>query len=271
MYKYPIFNFSQYIIHHLEHFSSYKQIKVIDFFIINIDTIFWSSLCGILSFFFIFIIVYFSTYKVPNKLQASFELLYEMISTNVKNIICKNDYGFVISLALTIFIWISSMNLLDLLPVDFFSNIVFFLTGKYIHQRIVPTSDLNCTLGISLGVLSIIIYYNIKNKSFIGYLYELLSFPLGIWFLPFNFLLNIVELISKIISLGMRLFGNMYASELVFLLIALLSLSSNFLFCILQILIGSIWAIFHVLIIFLQAFIFMMLTIVYINQAHELH
>lgn len=271
MYKYPIFNFSQYIIHHLEHFSSYKQIKVIDFFIINIDTIFWSLFCGIFSCFLMFIIAYFSTYKIPNKFQVSFELLYEMISSNVKNIIYKNDYRFIISLALTIFIWISSMNLLDIFPLDFFSNIIFFLTGKYIHQRIVPTSDLNCTLGISLGVLVIIIYYNIKNKSFIGYLYELISFPLGIWFLPFNFLLNIIELISKIVSLGMRLFGNMYAGELVFSLIALLSLSSNYLFCILQILVGSIWSIFHILIVFLQAFIFMMLTIVYINQAHELH
>ncbi|WP_339045040.1 F0F1 ATP synthase subunit A [Candidatus Zinderia endosymbiont of Aphrophora alni] len=269
--KFPISNFSQYISHHLKHFSTYKQIKIIDFSIINIDTIFWSLFCGIFPFFLIFIIYYFSNVKKPNKFQIFLELLFEIVNSNVKSIINKKKNKFIVSLCLTILIWISSMNLLDLIPVDLISNIFFLFSGKYIHQRIVPTTDLNCTLGISLGVLIIILYFNIKNKGFLNFLYELLFFPLGKWLLPFNLLLNIIEFISKTISLGMRLYGNMYAGELIFLLIALLSLTSSFLGCILQIFTGTIWAIFHILIIFLQAFIFMMLTIVYINQSYEFH
>jgi F-type H+-transporting ATPase subunit a len=135
----------------------------------------------------------------------------------------------------------------------------------------VPTADLNGTLGISLGVFALMVYYSLKIKGAGGWIHELFAAPFGIWMAPFNLLLNIIEYAAKTVSLGMRLFGNMYAGELLFLLIALLgSMATTFGF-VGHVIAGSIWAIFHILIVFLQAFIFMMLTLVYIGQAHEAH
>jgi len=139
------------------------------------------------------------------------------------------------------------------------------------HHRVVPTADLNGALGMALGVFALMIYYNIKIKGMGGWIHELFAAPFGIWAAPFNFLLNIIEYIARTVSLGMRLFGNMYAGELLFLLIALLgSMATTFGF-LGHVVAGSIWAIFHILIVFLQAFIFMMLTLVYMGQAHESH
>jgi len=165
------------------------------------------------------------------------------------------------------------MNSLDFLPVDLFSKL-FYWTGLdsiITHHRVVPTADLNGTLGIALGVFMLMIYYSFKIKGPGGFIRELFTAPFGIWMAPFNLLLNIIEFAAKTVSLAMRLFGNMYAGELLFLLIALLGSTATALGFIGHVIAGSLWAIFHILIVFLQAFIFMMLTLVYIGQAHEGH
>ena len=165
------------------------------------------------------------------------------------------------------------MNSLDFLPVDLFARFFhyFGLEETFEHHRVVPTADLNGTLGIAIGVLFLMLYYNVKIKGVGGFVHELFAAPFGIYFAPFNLLLNIIEFAAKTVSLGMRLFGNMFAGELIFLLIALLGSTLTVFGIFGQILAGSIWAIFHILIVFLQAFIFMMLTLVYLGQAHEGH
>ena len=188
---------------------------------------------------------------------------------------------FIAPLALTVFVWVALMNSLDFIPVDLPPRIIGWLGLENVlpHHRIVPTADLNGTIGIALGVFVLMIYYNFKIKGAGGFVHELLSAPFGahplLW-IP-NLALNIIEFVAKTVSLGMRLFGNMYAGELLFLLIALLGSIWNFgadttvLGFIGHVIAGSVWAIFHILIVLLQAFIFMMLTLVYIGQAHDSH
>jgi F-type H+-transporting ATPase subunit a len=182
---------------------------------------------------------------------------------------------FIAPLALTVFVWVALMNSLDFLPVDLFSQAIFPMLGipHETHHRVVPTADLNGTLGISLGVLALMLYYSVKIKGLGGFIHELFCAPFGahplLW-IP-NLGLNIIEFVAKTVSLGMRLFGNMYAGELIFLLIALLGSTATWWGFGMHVFAGTIWAIFHILIVVLQAFIFMMLTLVYIGQAHEGH
>jgi F-type H+-transporting ATPase subunit a len=183
-------------------------------------------------------------------------------------------------LALTVFVWIFLLNSMDFLPVDLFHGL-FALTGidKTIHYfRVVPTADLSTTLGMSVSVLLVCLFYNIKIKGMGGWFHELISAPFGghpiLW--PFNFIFQIIEFLAKTVSHGMRLFGNMYAGELIFMLIALMGGAaaaslSGVLLPVGHVIAGTIWAIFHILIVALQAFIFMMLTLVYIGQAHDAH
>lgn len=263
---------SQYIQHHLGHLSNKHQDFVVDFTVFNIDTIFWSVFAGVLGCFLMWMAARRATSGVPGRFQAAVEMLVEMVENQSKAIV-HGDRSFIAPLALTVFVWVALMNSLDFLPVDMFSSF-FALMGwddVIAYHRVVPTADLNGTLGISLGVFVLMIYYGIKIKGFGGWVHELFSAPFGIWMAPFNLLLNIIEYAAKMVSLGMRLFGNMYAGELLFLLIALLgSMATTFGF-LGHVVAGSIWAIFHILIVFLQAFIFMMLTLVYIGQAHEGH
>jgi F-type H+-transporting ATPase subunit a len=195
-----------------------------------------------------------------------------MVEDQSKSIV-HGDRSFIAPAALTVFVWVALMNSLDFLPVDLFSALFGLLGVEHLfpHHRVVPTADLNGTIGISLGVLALMIYYGIKIKGLGGWIHELLAAPFGIWMAPFNLLLNIIEYAAKMVSLGMRLFGNMYAGELLFLLIALLGSTATAFGFIGHVIAGSIWAIFHILIVFLQAFIFMMLTLVYLGQAHEGH
>ncbi|AGS06906.1 F0F1 ATP synthase subunit A [Candidatus Profftella armatura] len=265
---------SEYIAHHLNHLSTAYQKKIIDFSIFNIDTIFWSIFTGIFGCLIMYIAANKATSDIPSRFQAFIEIIIEMIENQSKSIIHNsNNREFISPLALTIFIWITLMNSLDFIPVDLFSFIfkLFGLEKLFPYHHIVPTADLNGTLGISFGILILILYYSIKTKGFFGFIYEIFSVPFGIWLAPFNLLLNIIEFLAKTISLGMRLFGNMYAGELLFLLIALLGSISTVFGFIGHTIIGSIWTIFHILIVLLQAFIFMMLTLVYIGQAHERH
>ncbi len=262
---------SEYIVHHLGHLQTSHQHSIIDFSVINMDTVLWSVLMGIFGLFFMVRAAQKVTSGVPGRWQALVEMVVEMVEEQSKNIVHGNR-TFIAPLALTVFIWVLLMNSLDFLPVDLFSGI-FRLFGAEPHFRIVPTADLNGTLGMAIGVLALMLYYNVKIKGLGGFIHELFCAPFGshpaLWIA--NLGLNIIEFVAKTVSLGMRLFGNMYAGELVFLLIALLGSTATWWGFGMHVIAGSIWAIFHILIVLLQAFIFMMLTLVYIGQAHEGH
>ncbi|PSB92467.1 F0F1 ATP synthase subunit A [Candidatus Pandoraea novymonadis] len=273
-------NPSEYISHHLANFANATQTRIVDFSIINWDTIFWSVMMGILGSFLLWLAARRVTSGVPGRFQAAVEMLVEMVEDQSKGIV-HGDRKFIAPLALIVFVWVSLMNSLDFLPVDLPSKIIEWvgLSSVITHHRILPTADLNGTLGIALGVLILMIYYGLKIKGLHGFMYELFTAPFGNHFLLWipNFALNIVELLAKTVSLGMRLFGNMYAGELLFLLIALLGGLWNFgpdasVFGFFgHVIAGTVWAIFHILIVFLQAFIMMMLTLVYIGQMHDHH
>lgn len=264
---------SEYIVHHLGHFSTQHQHKIVDFSIINMDTIFWSVFSGVIGCLLMWLAARKATAGVPGRFQAFVELIVEMVENQSKAIVSHGNRAFIAPMALTVFIWVTLMNSLDFLPVDMFSSLFGFLgiTHVFPYHRVVPTADLNGTMGIALGVLALMLYYNVKVKGLGGWLHELFAAPFGPWLFPFNFLLNLIEYAAKTVSLGMRLFGNMYAGELLFLLIALLGSMATAFGFVGHVIAGSIWAIFHILIVLLQAFIFMMLTLVYIGQAHEGH
>ena len=271
----------EYIGHHLTHLQNRPMKGVIDFGVFNYDSIFWSVLLGVLGCFFLWKAAKAATSGVPGRFQAAVEILVEMVDSQAKGIIhSAESRKLVAPLALTVFVWIFLLNSMDFLPVDLFHGI-FSATGldHTIHYfRVVPTADLSVTLGMSTSVLLICLFYNMKIKGFGGWVHELFAAPFGDkWFLyPFNFAMQLIEFAAKTVSHGMRLFGNMYAGELVFMLIALMggaaamSLSGVFL-PIGHIVAGTVWAIFHIMIVALQAFIFMMLTLVYIGQAHDAH
>ena len=270
-----------YIGHHLVHLQNKKQTTLIDFGVINIDTIFWSITLGVIGLFVMWRVAKTIHSGVPGRLQAAVEMLLEMVDTQAKGIVKNAESRKVVGpLALTVFVWIFLMNSMDFLPVDLFHSIFAFtgLDHNIEYFRVVPTADLSATLGMSCGVLLVCLFYNIKIKGFGGWVHELFSAPFGDkWFLyPINFLMQMIEFAAKTVSHGLRLFGNMYAGELLFMLIALMgavgfgSATGIFLF-IGHILAGTGWAIFHILIVALQAFIFMMLTLVYVGQAHDHH
>jgi len=262
----------EYIQHHLGHLTNVHQGFVVDFHVWNFDTIFWSIFAGVVGCLIMFLAARRATSGVPGRFQAAVEMVVEMVEDQSKAII-HGDRSFIAPLALTVFVWVLLMNSLDFLPVDMFSALfsVFGLENVFPHHRVVPTADLNGTMGIALAVLAVVLYYNLKIKGVGGWIHELFAAPFGIWMAPFNLLLNIIEYAARTVSLGMRLFGNMYAGELLFLLIALLGSMATAFGFIGHVVAGSIWAIFHILIVVLQAFIFMMLTLVYIGQAHESH
>ncbi len=263
---------SEYIVHHLGHFANGHQSKIVDFSIINYDTIFWSVFAGVLGSLLMYLAARKATAGVPGRFQAFVEMVVEMVEDQSKAIV-HGDRSFIAPLALTVFVWVALMNSLDFLPVDMFSKLFAMvgLEGVISHHRVVPTADLNGTMGIALGILVLMLYYSVKIKGLGGFIHELFAAPFGIWLAPFNLLLNVIEFAAKTVSLAMRLFGNMFAGELLFLLIALLGASATGFGFVGHVIAGSVWAIFHILIVLLQAFIFMMLTLVYIGQAHEKH
>jgi F-type H+-transporting ATPase subunit a len=268
---------AEYVSHHLQNLATGHQEKLIDFGIFHLDTFFWSVFCGAIGCLVMYLVARRATSGVPGRLQSIVELLVEMADGQSKAQI-HGDRRFIAPLALALFVWISLMNCMDFLPVDLFSQLFHWIgLDTYIHyHRAVPTADLNGTIGISLGVVVLMFYFGIKVKGFGGFLHELFCAPFGPLLAPFNFALNLIEYLSKMVSLAMRLWGNMYAGELLFLMIAMLgayaalSLGGSFLF-LGHVIAGTIWAIFHILIVFLQAFIFMMLTLVYLGLAHEGH
>ncbi len=262
----------QYIGHHLGHLQTAHQHSIIDMSIINLDTIFFSVVIGIIGSLLMWSAARKATSGVPGRFQALVEMIVEMVEDQSKQIVHGNR-TFIAPLALTVFVWVFLMNSMDFLPVDLFATILGWMGKGDMHLRVVPTADLNGTLGMSVGVLVLMLYYNVKIKGLGGFVHELFCAPFGahpaLWI--FNFGLNLIEFAAKTVSLGMRLFGNMYAGELIFLLIALLGSTATWWGFGMHVIAGSIWAIFHILIVLLQAFIFMMLTLVYIGQAHEGH
>jgi len=268
----------EYIVHHLTHLSTGKPASLVDFSVINFDSIAFSTILGVLGCFLLWRAASKATAGVPGRFQAAVELLFEMVESQAKGIVHNaNSRKLVAPLALTVFVWIFLLNAMDLLPVDLLP-----LVGEHVfgldHLRVVPTADLSITMGLSVGVLITCLCYNVKIKGVGGWVHELFAAPFGDhWALyPFNFAMQLVEFVAKTVSHGMRLFGNMYAGELIFLLIALLggafTLSlGGFALAALHIVAGTVWAIFHILIITLQAFVFMMLTLVYVGQAHDSH
>jgi F-type H+-transporting ATPase subunit a len=263
-------NASEYIKHHLGHLTHGHQTFVVDFSVWNLDTILWSVAMGVIGITLMWLAARRATSGVPGRFQAFVEMIVEMVEDQSKAIVHGNR-TFIAPLALTVFVWVTLMNAMDFLPVDMFAFILHKLGLGEMHFRVVPTADLNGTLGMSLGVLALMLYYSVKIKGLGGWIHELFAAPFGIYMAPFNFLLNVIEYAAKTVSLGMRLFGNMYAGELLFLLIALLGSTATVFGFVGHVIAGSIWAIFHILIVVLQAFIFMMLTLVYIGQAHEGH
>ena len=275
----------EYIGHHLKHLQSHEQTGIVDFSVFNVDSLFWSILLGVVGLFFMWRVAKSVTAGVPGRTQAAVELLLEMVDNQAKSIIHNaTSRKFVGPLALTVFIWIFLMNSMDFLPVDLIPRIWEAIYGAaghdphHAYMRVVPTADLSTTLGLSSGVLLVCIYYNIKIKGLGGWVHELFAAPFGDkWFLyPFNFAMQLIEFLAKTVSHGMRLFGNMYAGELLFMLIALMggvgfASGTGIAMWIGHILAGTAWAIFHILIVALQAFIFMMLTLVYVGQAHDAH
>lgn len=265
-----------YITHHLAHLSTTKQSSMIDFSVLNIDTVVFAIAMLVLGLFLLYKGAKKATSGVPGKWQCAVEMLVEMVDEQAKSIV-HGDRTFIAPLALTVFVWVVLMNAIDLIPVDLLPVIANMMGIHYL--RPLPTADLNGTLGISVGVLLLMIYYGLKIKGIGGFTHELFTAPFGkhplLW--PFNFALNMIEYLAKTVSLGMRLFGNMYAGELVFFLIALLgSIWVGFdalsIFGVVgHAVAGICWWLFHVLIVILQAFIMMMLTLVYIGQAHEGH
>ena len=275
----------EYIVHHLTHLGTGKPKGLVDFSVINYDSVIFSVLLGALGCFLLWRAARKATSGVPGRFQAAVEILFELVESQAKGIVHNaNSRKLVAPLALTVFVWIFLLNAMDLLPVDLLPLVwkgVYGALGhdpEHAYLRVVPTADLSVTMGLSVGVLILCLVYNVKIKGLGGWVHELFAAPFGNhWALyPFNFAMQIVEFVAKTVSHGMRLFGNMYAGELIFLLIALLggafTLSlGGFALGLLHIVAGTVWAIFHILIITLQAFVFMMLTLVYVGQAHDSH
>ncbi|HRQ56358.1 MAG TPA: F0F1 ATP synthase subunit A [Azoarcus taiwanensis] len=276
---------SEYVVHHLTNLTltGKAQKDVVDWSVINIDTVFWGFGLGILTVVVLWRLAQRATSGVPGRFQGFVELMVEMVNDQAKSIVhSAESRKFVAPLALTVFIWVFLMNFMDLIPVDLFpmiweNGLLPALGGDpavaYGYMRIVPTADINVPLGMSISVLLLCFYYSIKIKGFGGWIHELFTAPFGnhpvLW--PINFIMQMIEYLAKTVSHGLRLFGNLFAGELLFVLIALLGGTATVMGFIGHLIAGSIWAIFHILIIVLQAFIFMMLTLVYVGQAHESH
>jgi len=253
----------EYVQHHLTYLQlNLHNFKLGDggFWTLNLDTLAISVLLGALFVFFFWVVAKKATSGVPGKLQNCVEMIFDFVQSMIKEAFHgKNEL--LAPLALTIFIWIFLMNVMDLIPVDLLPNILYLF--GIIDFRPVPTDDLNVTSAIALAVFILIIYYNFKVKGW-HLATEVLSKPFGWWLLPINVVFRVLEEVVKPVSLSLRLYGNMFAGELIFILIALLPWY-------IQWTLGGVWSIFHILIITLQAFIFMMLTIVYMSMAHESH
>ena len=276
----------EYIQHHLTHLSNIESAAPVNFHVVHWDSVVFSSLLGLVFLLMGLLAARRVTSGVPGRFQAAMEFMIEMVDSQAKAIVHNaTSRKMVAPMALTVFIWIFLLNAMDLLPVDLLPFLFEHASGNpEAHLRSVPTADISITMGLSLAVLVCCLYYNIKIKGAGGWAHELVVAPFGTSKNPLaavllgvvNFGMQMIEFVAKTVSHGMRLYGNMYAGELIFLLIALLGgaftfTAGGFGLALMHIFAGSVWAIFHILIITLQAFVFMMLTLVYIGQAHDSH
>ncbi|MFK7816588.1 MAG: F0F1 ATP synthase subunit A [Gammaproteobacteria bacterium] len=279
---------TEYIQHHLTNWTYGKhpeghwgfahnaqEATEMGFWAIHVDSMIWSIFLGAVFIFMFSRAAKTMTAGVPGGFQNFIEWVVDFVNDNVRgSFTAKNDL--VAPLALTIFFWVLLMNLMDLVPVDLIPRIAqeigaaFGADPHHVYFKVVPTTDPNITFGMALGIFVLMIYYSIKMKGLGGFLGELAFQPFGKWGMPANLLLEGISLISKPVSLALRLFGNLYAGEMIFILIALLY-SGGIVWGTLGGFLQLGWAIFHILIIFLQAFIFMVLTIVYLDMAHQEH
>ncbi len=277
----------EYIKHHLTNLTFGKmpdgswgfahdmaQAKAMGFWSINVDSMFWSLLLGVLFLYFFKKVADKATTGVPGGMQNFAEWIVEFIDENVRGSFSGHNV-MVAPLALTLFVWIFLMNLMDLIPVDFIPHLASLLGIHF--MKVVPSTDPNVTFGMAIGVFALMLFYSIKIKGIGGFVGELTLQPfssdnplLKLVFIPINLILELVSLIAKPVSHALRLFGNMYAGEMIFILISIMYSAG-----VVMGLFGGVlqlgWAIFHILIITLQAFIFMVLTIVYLDMAHSEH
>lgn len=260
---------SEYIVHHLTNLT-YGE----GFYALHLDSVFFSVLLAIVFIGFFWSVARKATAGVPSKAQLFIEVLVDFVDTQVRDTF-HGTSKLVAPLALTIFCWVLLFNFMDLVPVDLLPK-----TGELfgIHYlKVVPSTDPNITIGMSLTVFLLCMFYSVKIKGAWGFAKELLTHPFGPWMAPFNLLLNFIEHLARPVSLGLRLYGNLYAGEMIFLLIAVLGGSFGLaslggvgaIFG--QLVLGTVWGLFHILVVPLQAFIFMVLTVVYLAQAHETH
>lgn len=269
---------TQYIQHHLANLQFDLSSMTFDshasgFWVLNIDSLFFSIVLGAFFLYVFHLAAKKVTVAEPGGWQNFVEIAVDFVDTQVRDIY-HGESKLIAPLALTIFVWVWLMNFMDLLPIDALPGAAQASGIEYL--KIVPSADMNITFGLSISVFLLIIFYSIKIKGPMGYLKETLTHPFGPWLAPFNLMLNVVETLAKPISLSLRLFGNMYAGELIFVLIALFTLGAGASLIgipmfLLQVLLGTGWAIFHILIITLQAYIFGMLTIVYLSMAQQSH
>ena len=264
---------SGYIQHHLQNLTfgqlpnggwgfahTAAEAKEMGFWAFHVDSMLMSLLLGVIFMGIFFTVSRKATSGVPGPLQNFCEAIIEMVQTNIKqSFFAKSDL--IGPLSLTIFCWIFMMNLMDLVPVDWIPLLAQTVAGDpHLYFKAVPTTDLNITLGFAVSVFFLIIFYSIKVKGLGGFLGEFAFHPFGKWAMPFNLILELPGFLAKPVSLALRLYGNMFAGEVIFLVIALIGYF--------QLPLHFAWAVFHILIITLQAYLFMMLTIVYLNQAH---
>lgn len=264
---------SEYIKHHLQNLTygqhadgswgfahTAEEAAVMGFSAIHVDSMFWSISLGVIFLFLFRRVAAKATSGVPSGFQNFVEIIVEFIESTVKDSFGHQN-KLVAPLALTIFVWVFLMNFMDLIPVDFIPYASQLMGIS--HMKVVPTTDPNVTLGMSFSVFFLILYYSFKEKGVVGFSKELGLHPFNHWAaIPFNLFLELLNLFTKPISLGLRLFGNLYAGEMIFILIALLPLWAQWA-------LSVPWAIFHILVITLQAFIFMVLTVVYLSMAHD--
>ncbi|MES1941008.1 F0F1 ATP synthase subunit A [Salinisphaera sp. T5B8] len=269
---------TQYIQHHLTNLKFDLSSMSFDghasgFWVLNVDSLFFSIILGVFFLFFFRMAAKKATATEPGGLQNFVEMVVDFTDTQVRDIY-HGQSKLIAPLALTIFVWVFLMNFMDLIPVDALPAAAHASGIEYL--KVVPSTDLNITFGLSISVFLLMMFYSVKIKGGLGFLKETLTHPFGPWLAPFNFMLFVVETVAKPVSLSLRLFGNLYAGELIFILIAVFTLGAGASLLavpmfILQILLGVGWAIFHILVITLQAYIFGMLTIVYLSMAQEHH
>jgi F-type H+-transporting ATPase subunit a len=274
---------TEYILHHQSFLSNKAPHGIVDFTVINYDTVFFSVLLALVFFVTFWMVVRKATAGVPGRFQNLIEMIIEFIDTQVRDSF-HGTSKLIAPLALTIFCWIFLFNFMDVVPVDLLPAVA--RGAGFEHLKVVPSTDLNATFALSLTVFILIIFYSVKMKGLVGFIGELTlqpfrskNFFVQALLVPVNLLLESVTFLARPVSLSLRLYGNLYAGEMIFLLLAVLTLHGisglasvgGWLALIAQLILGFVWAAFHLFVITLQAFIFMVLTVVYLAMAHEHH